>query len=69
MVDRLNPIFAIPQEVLSNFMRNNAAEGVIEHHRYVSVNGGIPKHIVDYQVYNKNGVIEKPQESTFDRMA
>lgn len=44
----------------------NHGTGVMETHRYVSVNGDMPKHTAEYQVYDKKAMIEASHTNNID---
>ena len=56
----------IPYVITSINRILDPATGVMETHRYVSVNGDMPKHTAEYQVYDKNAMIEASQTNTVD---
>lgn len=55
-----------PVEIVSNFVRANPLTNKISIHRYESVNGGYPRHVIEYAVYTQSGRIEKSQPTNID---
>ena len=55
-----------PVEILSSFTRVNPITNELQIHRYESVNGGFARHVVDYKVYNSQGVVEQPHKPNVD---
>ena len=44
----------------------NHGTGVMETHRYVSVNGDSPRHTAEYQVYDKKAMLESSRTNQVD---
>lgn len=55
-----------PVEILSSFTRVNPITNELQVHRYESVNGGFPRHVVEYKIYNSVGAIEQSHQPVID---
>lgn len=54
----IEPVSA-PLQILASYTKVNDLRGEVEIHRYVSVNGSLPRHTVEYMMYNSAGQIEQ----------
>lgn len=59
MIDIVTPV-----SIVSNYTKTTDTDTEI--HKFISVNGDIPKHFIKYILYNSNGIIVENTENKVD---